>query len=124
MIRTTIRKVIEGATGLDPLLKAKLPVKAKYSVSRLASACQAEIERYHKEREKIFTEAGCVAGEKVYTHDDPEVLKKATAEADELLGAEVEISALPLDLEQFKDAEIEGPAFFGLEWAMKAAEPA
>lgn len=121
MIKTTPKKIMEGMPGLNALLQAKLPVKAKYSVSKLGRACQEELETFEKTREKIFTDAGCVKGETKWTHPDgPDAVQTATKEVDELAGVEVEINALPLDLEQFGNGDIEGPAFYGLDWAMKA----
>lgn len=119
MIKTTLKNVMEASIGLDSLLKAKLPVKAKYAVSKLAEACQTELERYQKTRDKMFEDAGCTKNDKEWLHDDPAVIKATAAAAIELISAEVEVGALPLDLEQFGDGEIEGPAFFGLDWAMK-----
>jgi hypothetical protein len=120
MLKTTPRKITEGMAGLDALLKAKLPVKAKYAVARLARACQDELEQFGKVREKVFKEAGCAAGEKSWTHEDPDRLAHAVKEVEEMMDAECEINALPLDLDQFGDGEVEGPAFLGLDWAMKA----
>lgn len=119
MIKTTPKQILESTAGLNALLEAKLPVKAKYAVAKLARACQSEAEEFNKAREKIFEEAGCKRGEKEWEHADPEALKGCKAQVEELLGAEVEINALPLDLETFGNGEIEGPAFLNLDWAMK-----
>lgn len=128
-----------STVGVQTLLGAKLPIKAKYAVSRLASAIDKEIEKYQADRKQIFEDAGCViktskvnvpngegglktVDQSEFTHDDPAVLAAAIADAEELSTVEVELSALPLDLAQFGDGDIEGPAFYGLEWAMKAPE--
>ena len=80
----------------------------------------AEMEQYNAARTRIFNDAGCVIeGEKYVHKDDPAVVEKCVKEADELLAAEVEINALPLDIDAFGNAELQGAAFFALEWAMK-----
>jgi hypothetical protein len=119
MIKATIKQILNGNAGINSLLAAKLPVKAKYAVCKLADAMTVEMERYNKARAKIFEDAGCIAADNYYTHNDKDALVRATAEAAELTEAEVEINALPLDLEQFGNAEIEGPGFYGLDFAMK-----
>lgn len=120
-MKTTPRKIGEAMGAINALLSSKLPVKASYSVSKLARACQVELEDFGKAREKIFTEAGCTVDEasKKFVHDDKATLDKAVADADELSDTEVEINALPLDVELFGNAEVPGHAFLGLDWALK-----
>lgn len=118
-IKTTPKKIGEANAAITALLGAKLPVKAAYAVSKLGKACQAEMEDFSKAREKIFTDAGCTVRDNKYHHDEKEKLDAAIKLADELSDAEVEIAALPLDIEQFGNAELPGHAFLGLDWAMK-----
>lgn len=121
-IKTTPKQIGEAMFAIGQLQGAKsVPVKAAYAVGKLARACQAEMDDYRKAREKIFTDAGCTVDEKTqqYTHADAAVLKATIKSADELTDAEVEINALPLDIELFKDCEVPGGSFLGLDWAMK-----
>lgn len=129
-MKATLKQINEGSGALNLLMGAKLPVKAAYAVSKLAKLCQNEMEHFGKQREKHFEDAGCkieVTGKdkegnetKEYVHPDgKEKIDAVVKEVEEMMDAEVEISALPLDLEQFKDVELPGAAFFGLDWAMK-----
>lgn len=139
-MKTTLKQIIDSAGAIQLLMGAKLPVKASYAVSKLAKACQSEMEDYNKTREKLFEDAGCTQMpakdakgnvqkntdgtemmEYVHPEDDAEKskVKAVVAKVEELHGAEVSLNALPLDLEQFGNAEVPGAAFFGLEWAMK-----
>lgn len=128
-IKTTNRQIVDGTGSINTLLKSILPSKAAYSVSKLANACVSEQKSYETAREKIFTDAGCEIretgpdGAKVreWTHDDKEVVEKAKASVNDLLDAEVELNALPLDIDQFGNAELPGNAFTGLDWAIKGA---
>lgn len=124
MITTTIKELREAQPCITMLLNARLPVKAAYAVSKLARACNPELEQFGKAAEKIFTEAGCTltgdGDKKEWTHKDKAILEKAIADVDELMTVAVELNALPLDLEQFGTAELPGAAFLMLDWAMKA----
>lgn len=134
MIKTTPKQIGESQMAVIALLNSRLPVKAAYSVSKLARACDVEMQQYNMAREKIFMGAGCtvitteevIKGEKKtisnYTHVDSEQLAQCIKDGDELATTPVEINALPLDLEQFGEAELPGSAFYGLEWAMKDAK--
>jgi hypothetical protein len=130
-IKTTLKQMMESNGALSLLLNAKLPVKASYSVSKLAKACANELTDYDKKRTKMFEDAGCVltvvgkndddSEKKEYKHPDgQEKVDAVVKEIEDLIDVEVEINALPLDLDQFKDAEVSGSAFYGLDWAMKA----
>jgi hypothetical protein len=126
LIRTTLKSISEAMPALQLLLAAKLPVKAAYAVGKLSRACANEMEQYERDRAKLFAEAGCVVDEKAnkYVHkDDATIVEKVSKEASEMLDAECEIVALPLDIEQFGNAEVPGAAFFGLDWAMKKEGP-
>lgn len=132
MIKTTLKNIAAAMPGLAALINSKLPVKAAYAVSKLAKACGAEMHEYDQRREKIFTEAGCTVearGKHPGTGEElrewvnpvaPDKLLDAIKQADELLTQEVELNALPLDLEQFGTADVPGGVFLGLDWAMKA----
>lgn len=126
MLTATFAQIIEARIGLEPLMAAKLPVKAKYAVGKLAHACDMAIREFQAASARICRDRGCTIekdGDRSrFVHDDPEVLDAAQREVDELRQCETGLNALPLDLEQFKDADIEGPAFYGLEWAMKITE--
>lgn len=129
MIKTTLKNVMQAMPCIDLLMAAKLPVKAAYAVGKLGRACAPEAEAFNRERDKIFAEAGCTIEDKgadahgnerrQWVHSEPEKLAVALKQADELLTQEVELNALPLDLEQFGNADVPGAAFFGLGWAMK-----
>lgn len=130
MLNTTLKQIMDANAALSILLGAKLPVKASYSVSKLAKACASEMEDYNKKREKMFGDAGCVlvttgknddgSEKKEYQHpDDKAKLDAVVKEIEELQGVEVEINALALDLDQFGSADVQGAAFYGLDWAMK-----
>lgn len=119
MITTTPAKIGLAMGAVNSLLSAKLPVKAAYSLGKLARACQVEMECFTKARNKIFTDAGCKIEGKNFVHEDPAKLAEAVKTADELGEVEVQINALPLDLEQFKDCEVPGNGFYALDWAMK-----
>lgn len=131
-INTTPAKIDIALTALRVLGAAKLPAKAAYSVSKLAKACDNQLRDFHTEREKIFTAAGCtkeVVPEKKaqdgspmmkWVHPDPGELAAAIKETDALADVDVELAGvLPLDIEQFGNAELPGHAFYGLDWAMK-----
>lgn len=133
-MKATLKQVLESTPAIQLLMGAKLPVKASYAVSKLAKACQIEIEDYNKTREKLFEDAGCkqqANGQKnpdgtdimeyVHPEDDADKskVKAVVDKVEELQGAEVTLNALPLDLEQFGNVEVPGAAFFGLGWAMK-----
>lgn len=122
MIKTTPKQISESMDAVNALLGAKLPAKAAYSVSRLARACQSEMETFTKARQKIFIDAGCTEKDKKYVHQDPAKLDAAVKESEELAGVEVELNALVLDLDQFNDADVPGNAFYALDWAMKPAD--
>lgn len=119
-IKTTPATIALAIGSLTALMGAKLPVKAAYTVSKLARACDAELETYNAARAKIFTDAGCVVEGTQYVHKtDPTKLAEAIKQGDELGTVECELNALPLDIEQFKDCDVPGNAFYGLDWAMK-----
>lgn len=124
MIKATPKKITEGLAALNLMMSpsVKLPAKAAYGLGKLAKACNAEMKDYGEARNKVFEQHGCTLkgpeGKQEWTHEDPEKLKAAIAEADQLADVEVELNAIPLDLEQFGNAEVPG-AFFGLDWAMK-----
>ena len=119
MINATLKQLAASSVGIQSLLAAKLPVKAKYAVSKLAGAIDRELETFNAARTKIFDDAGCTVVDKAYSHTHKELLANAIKDAEELALTEVEINALPLDIEQFGNADIEGPAFYALDWAMK-----
>lgn len=130
MLKATLKQIMEGNAALGLLLGAKLPVKASYAVSKLAKACSSELEDYNKKRTQLFQDAGCVlttTGEnpdgtpkQEYTHTDgKEKIDAVVKEIEDLIDAEVEINALALDIDQFGSADVQGAAFFGLDWAMK-----
>lgn len=120
MIKTTARQIEISMPSLAALGNSKLPAKAAYAVSKLSTACSKELDQYFKQREKIFSDAGCVVKDGKYVHDDQAVVDKAIKDVDEIASMVVEINALMLDIEQFGTAEVPGNAFFGLEWAMKS----
>lgn len=119
MIKTTLDDITKSMEAIGLLLGAQLPAKAAYGVSKLARACRAEMDDYEQRRRKIFEEAGCTVKDNNFVHGDATVLAAAIKEVAELQSSECEINALPLDIEQFKEAEIPGNAFFNLDWAMK-----
>jgi hypothetical protein len=125
MIKTTLKALQESQPCITMLLNARLPVKAAYAVSKLGRAINAELEQFGKTREKLFEEAGCtVTGEgdkKEWTHKEKETLKSVIKQVEELLTTEVEVNALPLDLDQFGSAELPGASFLTLGWALKDA---
>ncbi len=118
-MKVTLKQIQAGTNAINSLLVSRLPVKAAYRVSKLASAMEAEQRHYDAAREKVFKDAGCEIKEGNWVHDDPAVLETATKQIEELLGEEVELNFLPLDIEQFGDASVPGNAFAGLGWAMK-----
>ena len=119
-MKATLRQIIEGNAGLQLMLGSKLPVKASYAVSKLARACASELDDFNKQREKLFTDAGCTVVGQEYAHSEgKEKIAAIIKEVEQLKDVEVEINALPLDLEQFGSGELPGAAFFGLDWAMK-----
>lgn len=120
MIKTTLDDISKSMEAIGLLLGAKLPAKAAYGVSKLARACRAEMDEYEQRRTKVFEDAGCTVKDSNFVHEDPTVLAAAIKEATELRSSECEINALPLDIEQFKDVEVPGNGFFGLDWAMKS----
>jgi hypothetical protein len=143
-INATIRQLQEAGPGITALLSAKLPMKAKYAVSKLADAVNAELKVYGKARDEHFRAAGCTTVEKevpnpdahregqpatikveVYRHDDGEARVKALQkEVDEMADATVTLSVHPLNLDHFGAVEIEGPAFLGLTgWAIAEDAP-
>lgn len=122
-IKTTLKQIADAMPAINALLAcSKLPVKASYAVGKLAAACESEMVAYNKARNQAFLDAGCGVADDKYTHPDgAAALTAAAAKADELLDAEAELSALPLDIAQFGSAEVPGNSFFNLEWAMKEA---
>lgn len=145
-VEATLKQIQGGMNAINLLLAVKrdqhgpgLPAKASYSVGKLASACQAEVERFSKARDKIFEDGGCKrevvkgadgkalvgpSGEEItkWVHPEGEssdAMKALIAEVDSLMDAKVELNALPLDLDQFNDVGLAGAAFFGLDWAVK-----
>lgn len=132
-MEATLKQIMEATGPLNQLMGAKLPAKAAYAVSKLASACTKELEHFGKVRDKMFEEGGCKAetvGKDAQGNDKqewvhPEGKEKVLAiarKADEMLDSTVTLSVLPLDLEQFNNVELPGSSFYGLDWAMKAAE--
>lgn len=122
-MQATLKQLNDSQQAVQLLLESKLPAKAAYAVSKLAAACLQELQDYQAARAKIFTDGGCVvdANRKEWVHPDgKERRDEAVKQADELLGATVTLNVTPLDLEQFKDVEVPGGAFFALDWAMKA----
>ena len=119
-MKTTIKQIQDAVPALQILTGCKLPVKAAYSVSKLVKACDRELAEFNEARVKIFTEGGCVVVDGNYANPpDKEVLKDCLDKAEELRDTEVEINALPLDIEQFGNGDVPGAAFLGLDWAMK-----
>jgi hypothetical protein len=134
MIKTQVKNVLTAPIVIAEVLKNPLPPKAKYALSKLATACQKEGEAFFKERDRQFKEAGMqlVVDEKApapkegqepakkWVHPDgdekTEELTKAIAEP--MLDADCELHALELDLDQFGDKDMEGN-FVGLIWAFK-----
>lgn len=130
-MNTTIKQIAEATAAINVLMGAKLPVKAAYAVSKLAKLCSNEMEHFGKQRDKVFEDRGCTITEtenkdangepiKEWSHPDgKEAMAAVLKEIDEMMQSAVEISAVPLDIEQFGDADVPGGAFFGLDWAMK-----
>lgn len=118
-MKTTIKQIQDAVPALQILTGCKLPVKAAYSVSKLVKACDRELADYTEARTKIFQDAKCTVVDGNFTHDDKAILDECIAKAEELRSAEVEINALPLDIEQFGNGDVPGAAFLGLDWAMK-----
>ena len=121
-MKATIQQLFEATPAIQLLLGCpKLPIKASYAVGKLAKAVDSELKQYQEKKQKIFDDAGCILSEDKtrYVHTDEAVLLACAKDAQDLTGAEAEIYALPLDLEQFGNAEVPGAAFFGLEFAMK-----
>jgi hypothetical protein len=123
MIKSTLKEILDSFGSIQTLVGGKkMPPKAAYAVGKLARAVQSEIEQFYKTKEKIFTDAGCVVEpvKNEYIHPaEPTKLEEAKQAVEDLVGAEVELNALPLDIEQFGNAELDGNAFIGLDWAMK-----
>lgn len=119
MLKATLRQVIEAGPGLQMLSSVKLPIKAAYAVGKLAAAFSRESEHYSQLKDKVFKEAGCRIDKNQWTHDDPEVMERCIKEVEELAAADVELAALPLDLEQFGNAEVPAHALMHLDWAIK-----
>lgn len=119
-MKATITQIQQAIPCIQMLMNAKLPAKAAYAVSKLGKACDAEFTEYQQARTKIFEGGGCVIKDNAYVNDDAEKLAVCVAEANAVAGLEVELNALPLDLDHFGNAEIPGSAFYGLEFAMKA----
>jgi hypothetical protein len=121
-MKTTLKEINASIPSLRILSKGKkVPPKANYAISKLAKACDNELEHYNQERHKLFVAAGCTVSEdgEKYLHETPGKVDEIEKQAKEMLEAEVELNALPLNIEQFGDAEFEnGCAFYGLDWAM------
>lgn len=119
MIKTTFKTVDASKQSLQALFSTKLPVKAAYAVGKLAQACDGAMAEYAEKRGKIFETAGCVAKDGKWVHIEQGVIDACVKEADELSEAEVELNALPLDIEQFGSVEVPGYVFVHLDWAVK-----
>lgn len=137
MIKAKLKDVVEAMPSVQALMSASLPVKAAYAVGKLARAMQGEFEDFNKAREKLFKDAGCFLEKAENGMQEWKHLGKkgvdgaadATGDSivsgivkqvnEELLEGEVELNALPLDIEAFKEAAVPGNAFYGLDWAMK-----
>lgn len=134
-IKCTPKLIQAGGDRINYLLQADIPALAADRVSRLAEACQKELERFSGVRQKLFEKAGCTietvkvtdqkTGEQVdqgqWAHADPVAFEAVKLEAAELEDGELELAVLPLDIAHFKDAILKGNAFVGLGWAMKPA---
>lgn len=131
MIKTTVKQIQEGMSALQILTGCMIPAKAAYAVSKLINACNSELAHFETARKKIFTDAGAVIGPVTrqvdgkdvtndeWTHADPEKMEEIKAQVVELQGAEAELNALPLDIEQFGSKDLPGGALVGLGWALK-----
>lgn len=122
-MKTTLKQIIAAQPALQKLQTVQaLPVKADYAVSKLARACDAEIEQYNAVRKKRFEAAGCTVNveKNAYVHPEGEdKLKQLAEEIDQVLDVEIEINALALDLDLFGNHDVPGGSFYGLDWAMK-----
>jgi hypothetical protein len=84
------------------------------------------MEHFGKQRDKVFEDFGCVSSKVSedrieWNHPEgKEKLLEAVKQIEDMLTSETELNALPLDLDQFGDAELPGGSFFGLDWAMKS----
>lgn len=146
MIKTTLKNVMEAQAAIEALMSVRsLPSKVSYAVSKLAKACQSEMQQYEEARKAIFEKHGCVMGFVIdpqtdaprlvngmpvqeWQHPEDDAYKSkvmaAVKEGTELLDVEIEINALYLYLDKFvdrndRDLELPGNAFFGLDWAIK-----
>lgn len=130
----------------------RLPSKADYAVGKLQDASEGELAKYHKKREAKQAFFGVrpkddqtgfeidpdKVPESFETREDESEEDRAArlkdfrtnavadflVELEELLDTETELNALPLDLAQFKDAEVPPGFFAALGWAMKTEEGA
>lgn len=139
-VDATLKQLQAGRVGIGELLKAQLPMKAKYAVGRLADRVQEELEKFDKARDRHFRAAGCTTQKVVmpnpkagqenerdtieveqYVHPEGEAkLKELNQQVEDMMGATVSLPCHPLDIEQFGNATISGPAFLGLTgWAFK-----
>jgi hypothetical protein len=122
VIKTTLMAIEKALPALTAQATAKLPVKAAYGLAKLRDACTKEMERYLEQRDKLFKDANCVIKDDKWTHPDSALYASLVKQSEELASVEVEINALPLDLEQYGNAELPGNSFFMLEWALKKTE--
>jgi hypothetical protein len=145
-IKTTVQQITESSPALVLLTNGRnVPAKVGYSISKLAKACQNEMEHFEERRTKVFTDAGCTlvpkkdaegaplkdpkSGQPIMEWVHPEDKAKVDAavkEVEDMRGAETELNALllphPLGAEYGK-AEFDGAPFYGLDWALKPEPP-
>lgn len=119
MIKATNQQILDSIFATQILMACKLPIKAAYAVSKLGKACAIEERDINEMKQKIFTEGGCTIIDGRWSGADEEKFAAAIKEVEAMLSIEIEINAIPLDIEQFGNAEIPGNAFYGLDWAMK-----
>lgn len=96
MIKTRLGNLVNAEGPLNKLIQATLPIKAAYSLKKLATAVDGETRYFHEQKQKFIQDLGTAEGDVVTVTEAnvPEYRKRIL----ELLDVEVELSVKPLDL--------------------------
>lgn len=117
MITVTVREALMFQQALTNVMKAKLPAKAAYRLSRIAAKLSPELEAYEKQRYALFQEHGTEVADKPgnYEIKGVEAVAKFTEQLDPLLDEEIKIDLDPVTEDMLGNAELTAADLIALE---------
>ncbi len=114
-IKLKLQELLNARTGLDNVLKTKLPIKAAYHLGKLATKVNAEYKRFDDENRKLVMDLGTEVRDKDGNGTgtwqvSPERVKEYNEQLTALVDYDVEINLDPLKVDLLGDKVELAPA--------------